>query len=191
MAYFDNIKVGDEVIDIMTGEFGKVVELGNDTIYPIVIDFGSYTIDGKWSESNKLQRLFYKGYEPTITIPEPPKRGYEFKSFKEQYSIKNNDILDNVYGDCDTDFENGQYRHTKEQAKASFERNKKANRLEMLVYDIQEEVGGKWYLYFDKECRHYYKIKQDDEIKMIGVIYMYEETAKQICKILNNGEYEL
>ena len=189
MAYFDNAKVGDDVVDTMTGEAGKIVELGINTIYPIVVDFGTYTIDGKGLKSHKLQRLFYKGYEPTITIPEPPKREHKFKSFKGQYSIRSSDIWDNVSGTYMPDYEYGLYRHTEEQVKASFERNKRANRLEMLVYDIQEEVGGNCYIY-----QNYNNVWCYDERGIClfpEAVYMYEDTAIKVCKILNNGEYEL
>ena len=188
MAYFDNIKVGDEVIDIVTGEVGKIVEFGNDTIYPIVVDFGTYTIDGKRVESNRLQRLYYKGYEPTITVPEPPKKEYKFKSFEWQYTITTLEVLSQVDGHSKRLFLNGLYRHTREQAEASLERNRKANRLEMLVYDIQDEVGGDYYIY-----------RKDDKWEYCSssisfypeVVYMDKDTAEKICEILNNEEYEL
>ena len=87
----------------------------------------------------------------------------------------------------------GVYRTTKEGAELSLERNRKANRLEMLA----EYLGGlkgfvegerNWYIHYENKnwLVHYTRGCYSPER-----VYMTEEVAMKIADMLNNGEYEL
>ena len=89
--------------------------------------------------------------------------------------------------------EYGRYRSTEKGAELSFTRNKRANRLEALA----EQLGGlkefvtnekTWYLLNrgDKWVYSYTLYIYNPE-----AVYMTEECAKQICDLLNNGEFSL
>lgn len=107
------------------------------------------------------------------------------KTFFVDYSI----ITEKWDGDIEELLDHGRYRSTLEQAEASLERNKRANRLEALVYQLQDEVGGDYYIFkgtesgewFCSNSKNYYPER----------ILMREDTAKKICKILNNNEFSL
>jgi len=187
MAYFDDVKIGDKVYDLVYG-WGKIHTIEDDLFW-VEFNIGietTYSFDGKnMYRDNINQTLFWD--EIQFTIPEPPKKEYKFKSFKGQYALDIPEALENVKGNFSITFNIGLYRHTKEQVEASLERNKKANRLEMLVYDIQEEVGGDYYVYRKGNKWEY----NNGSSYYPEVVLMYKETAKRVCEILNNGEYKL
>ena len=91
--------------------------------------------------------------------------------------------------------ENGRYRLTKEAAEQSLARNKRANRLEALA----EQLGSKsypWgsagtlcYVYQDYDC--IYKMGYTDGNLQPEVVYMEEDVAYEICRMLNTGEFSL
>jgi len=193
MAYFDNAKIGDRVWDFKLG-FGQIKSITNTKLFEVVFTdyedyvYNYYDRNGRVNGDNKYNQVLFWD-EIKFTIPEPPKREYEFKSFKNKYvldSLHNNYFIAST-GKASNNINLGLYRHTKEQAKVSLERIKKANRLEMLVYDIQEEVGGTCFVYKQFDGWNYDSTINHNP----GMVKMYKETAIKVCEILNNGEYEL
>jgi hypothetical protein len=90
--------------------------------------------------------------------------------------------------------EHGRYRKTKQSAELSLARNKRANRLEALVDQLdgmKEFVEGEenWYIYIGSDTRVY--ATYADKIRHPEVVYMTKECAIRVYDILNNGEYEL
>ena len=189
MAYFDNARVGDDVYDLVYG-WGEIIEVEEKLIRSkFILKDSSYIITKHNFEGigakHYNQTLFWDEIE--FTTPEPPRREYKFKPFKGQYCIWIDEYTTTETGAMDNAISNGQYRHTEEQAQASLKRIKKANRLEMLVYDIQEEVGGDYYVYKKGDRWEY----NSGSSYYPEVVLMYEETAERICKLLNSGEYKL
>lgn len=94
--------------------------------------------------------------------------------------------------DC---LKHGRYRLTDEGAKLSLERNRKANRLEMLVEHLgglKEFVNGEenWHLYFDPNTAEY---KKESSLRYYEPekVYMTKEVATKVTDMLNRGEYAL
>lgn len=120
------------------------------------------------------------------------------KQFETVYSKGNTYILDTYYnrigdGNDSKYLEHGRYRKTKESAEMSLVRNKRANRFEALVDQLdgmKEFVEGEenWYVYFKDSnwSRGYTKFLYEPD-----KVYMTKECAIKVCKILNAGEYEL
>jgi len=104
-------------------------------------------------------------------------------------------------------FDNGVPRKTKENAEYSQKRNRRANRLEALVEELQGELGvGDYYICFDNfiredlssdfyeaghETRRYEVGERTELIKSLDLIPMKKETAERICELLNNERYSL
>jgi hypothetical protein len=57
-----DIKIGDNVFDIRYG-WSKVIELDDESIYKIVTNFNSYTIDGKYHIMDSFPILFWNEFE--------------------------------------------------------------------------------------------------------------------------------
>ena len=124
-----------------------------------------------------------------------PKK-FEFKFRKgETYLLENR--LDFVEEGCLGSFQErikiGVYRTTKKGAEASLERNRKANRLEMLAEylgGLKEFVEGEqnWYVFSSNES---WKVSVSSSCYSPERVYMTEEVAMKIADMLNNGEYEL
>lgn len=89
--------------------------------------------------------------------------------------------------------EHGRYRKTKESAEMSLARNKRANRLEALV----DQLDGLRKFAYGEENWYVYKSDytwiaiQTRKCFSPEVVYMAKECAIKVCEILNNGEYEL
>lgn len=85
--------------------------------------------------------------------------------------------------------EHGRYRHTKEQAEISLERNKRANRLEALAMSLPEwKPDGKYFIgYYDDEWVF------NDVINTTypETVMMPEACARKVCEILNDDRYSL
>ena len=96
------------------------------------------------------------------------------------YSIDDSDYL-----------EHGRYRATEEQAEASLLRNKRANRLEALVYQIQQEVEGDCYIMFEGHADKWITSKTWIEDIYPEVVLMLKSTADTICEMLNSGKFSL
>ena len=87
----------------------------------------------------------------------------------------------------------GSLRKTKESAELSLARNKRANRLEALVDQLdglKEFVEGEknWYV---QNCGGTWYTQYTTSIYYQEVVYMTKECAVEVCRILNAGEYEL
>ena len=101
----------------------------------------------------------------------------------------------NQDGDVPFLLEHGMYRTNKETANLHFDAKVKMIKLGALA----DQLGGakkfevdknNFFVYYNHKER---KFEYDFLYSMesIGVIYMTEECAKEVCRILNNGEYEL
>ena len=128
-------------------------------------------------------------------LAKEPKK-FEFKFRKgETYLLDNR--LDFIEKGCTGSLPEririGVYRTTKEGAELSLERNRKANRLEMLA----EYLGGlkefvydenNWYVFSSNES---WNVSISSSCYSPERVYMTEEVAMKIADMLNNGEYEL
>jgi len=198
--YFSNARVGDEVTDIVKGECGIISSIYLDSNYPIEVEYGGrkvlYTINGKMWENDRFQRLFYKGYEPEIKIPEPPKKKFEleydwekyFVDFNMSYKIRVPGEIAKKYGRC---------RKTKKAAKQALKLQTRAMRLHALAEQLDgliewSEKDGGWIVRFDpcgeegEKWDYTYTDKFHPE-----KVYMTKECAEKICEMLNNGEFDL
>lgn len=87
----------------------------------------------------------------------------------------------------------GRYRHSREQAEYSVERNKTSNRLEMLAMDID---GLYKFGYGKENCticlkNSKYEVGYVIDLYIPCVVYTDEKTAKRVCELLNSGAYSL
>ena len=85
-------------------------------------------------------------------------------------------------------FDHGRFRTTRENAEKSLLRNKRANRLEALVEQIQGNLKGDYCIYQEYKNIWEFGLKN---IKQPGVVTMQQETAIKICEMLNNSEFSL
>lgn len=109
------------------------------------------------------------------------------------YFIGDYGIVSRCDGNYILGLEHGRYRKTKEVAEQSLARNKRANRLEALAEQLnglKEWVEGEenWYIYVN------------DTKWIIGLstscyepekVYMTNECALEICRMLTEGEFSL
>jgi hypothetical protein len=103
-------------------------------------------------------------------------------------------ILPKCAGDSTSARENGAYRTTEQGAKLSLERNKKANRLEMLVEYLGGLVDGetsenRFYVY--RSVYGTWVYSGSGSCFYPGVVYTTREVAIRVCELLNSGEYEI
>lgn len=131
-------RIGDKVIDIITRQIGKILEIStnDDSNFPIYISFNkskeAYTLDGRYSINDRYPRLLHyrDDYDYSIidfnNLPErqEPKRWraeeegvYSFVGFDNECWFFSDDTKD----DYDTPFDNnnynlGNYFQTKEEA---------------------------------------------------------------------------
>lgn len=87
----------------------------------------------------------------------------------------------------------GRYRRTKEQAKMDFKRQTRMMRLSALAWEVGgcvEYEEGK-ITYFIVEHAGKWKILKSKDLFYPETVYMTEETAIKVCKMLNSGEYSL
>ena len=106
-------------------------------------------------------------------------------------------IADSGAGNDPDCLQHGKYRLTKYGAVLALERNRRANRLEMLA----EYLGGLKEFKFAKEEKHWFvsygcNSKEWTAACHVNVydpekVYMTKEVAMKIADMLNNGEYEL
>jgi len=213
--YFKNAERGDKVVDIILDKEGVIEDTEYLTKYPIKVVFNDtsnkyYTIDGRENINDKTQRLFYRGYEPKIEIPEPPKRKFEFTKNMYQYEeginigeevigeespyvIAVSNVEKSIYID-EEDLKYGRYRKTKESAEQALSLQTRVMRLHALA----EQLGGlkewkkgeeNYYIYkehnknwiYDYTTKHYFP----------ETVYMTKKCAEKICEMLNNGEFSL
>jgi hypothetical protein len=125
---------------------------------------------------------------------EPSKFKFKFPSNR-TYLVESYSIGEGYAGNDRVYLNHGRYRITKKGAELSLERNRKANRLEMLadyLGALQEFKFGveNWYVFYD--CHH--KRWRRDISRVYYVperVYMTLEGAKEVARLLNSGEYEL
>jgi len=112
------------------------------------------------------------------------------KKFEIQYEagctffINSTGLHGRQYGDDITCLYHGRYRKTKESAELSLARNKRANRLEALVDQLdgmKEFVYGEknWYIRYSKEK---WLINYDATLYHPGKIYMTQKCAIRVCE---------
>lgn len=124
---------------------------------------------------------------------------FEFKfPYDETYGISLATIIPQIgkyWGITTDNLEHGRYRLTKQGADLSLKRNRRANRLEMLVEHLGGLEGVKggellWTIYYSysegKWAIAYYSANYEPE-----KVYMTEEVANKVVDMLNNGEYVL
>lgn len=95
-----------------------------------------------------------------------------------QYNISSKDIM------------YGSYRKTKETAEQSLLRNKRANRLEALVEQIQGDLSGDYFIYYNISRDTWYK-NTATTVVYPEIVLMQESTAVTICNMLNEGTFSL
>jgi len=137
-------------------------------------------------EINKLEEL----------VKKPKKFEFNFPGEK-TYFVSEGQICAE-WGGYNRDYlQQGRYRLTEEGAKLSLERNKKANRLEMLA----EHLGGlkefeykkgvkNWYVTYDNFYNAWTPALTENMYDPEKV-YMTKEVAIKVANMLNKGEYEL
>lgn len=111
------------------------------------------------------------------------------------YGVMHTRITSGWQGDDHKLLEYGRYRLTKETAEQSFARNIRANRLEALA----EQLGG--LIEFDPKASDNFFIGYSSKenkwninnwnILFAEVVYMTEDCATEICRMLNEGEFSL
>ena len=129
-----------------------------------------------------------------IKAKEAKPKKFKFKYPEECYLLYVTQV-ENGGGQKSSFIEHGRYRITKEVVEQSLARNKRANRLEALA----EQLGGlkEW-----KYGESNYYICYSGRTTMWSStfasgcfypesVYMTEECAVEICRILNNGEFEV
>jgi len=98
----------------------------------------------------------------------------------------------NAEGDCSDYLDHGRYRKTRETAEQSLLRNKRANRLEALVEQLQGNLNGSYYIYYNTNKRKWQcSITPIDTTIYPETVLMDKSTAFIICNILNNGTFSL
>ena len=126
-------RVGDEVIDIITGQRGKILEISTNDggNYPICVSFNeeeyNYTLDGRYFVDDKYPRLLHyrDDYDYSIIdFNNLPKRqdkrwrakvGGKYYSFTSNFKVEEY-IEDNDYYYDNIDYNSGNYFKTKEEA---------------------------------------------------------------------------
>jgi len=84
----------------------------------------------------------------------------------------------------------GACRITEENAKSSFLRMTRTNRLEAFVEQLQGDLGGEHFIYQDAEGVWRANVITNDEFSPEAVT-MGVDTAKRICDLLNSKEISL
>lgn len=122
-------------------------------------------------------------------------RNFEFnypnnQAFLVGYKISHDSNPDSDFIEC------GKYRLTKEAAEMSLARNKRTNRLEALA----EQLGGlrewventnNYYIYYYGYAKEYQASFNNMSTYSPERVYMTEKCAIEICRMLNDGEFEL
>ena len=130
----------------------------------------------------------------SITI-EPPKKKHVIEYNSTVFCITQ--IDEDVFKRCKEDDYSydaliGKYRKTEQNAKYSQKRNKRANRLEALVEDIQGELHrGVMCIYFEVEEKKWLYDNGGFGRVAPESVCMEEDTAIKVCELLNNGQYSL
>ena len=147
----------------------------------------------------KIEELEKQVDEMKVTIElmkaeEAKSKKFQFKYPEECYLVNTTEV--HMGGVQNPAFlEHGRYRLTEEAAKQSLVRNKRANRLEALA----EYLGGLKEFEYGKDSYYIYRSSNSNiwETTVASKcfypesVYMTEECAKEICRMLNNGEFEL
>lgn len=136
------------------------------------------------TELNKLEKLANKAEK------------FEFKfPVGNTYTVTFNEVEPHSSGLIPSLLDYGVYRLTEHGAQLSLRRNRRANRLEMLVEHLGGLEGVKggellWTIYYSysegKWAIAYYSANYEPE-----KVYMTEEVANKVVDMLNNGEYVL
>jgi hypothetical protein len=128
---------------------------------------------------------------------EPEKFEFKFKG-GQTYFLGPVEIGSRYSGTDERHLNHGRYRTTINGTELSRKRNKRGNRLEMLVEylgGLKEFVEGEenWYVVFSESTKGEYdwtcycgKLAYSPER-----VYMTREVAKQVCELLNSGAYSL
>ena len=141
-------------------------------------------IDGKEIEISD------ESYENLKKSLIPKKFEWNYKRL-ETFFVDVDYIRVNTTGDDKNYLEHGRYRKSYLTANKSLVRNKRANRLEALVEQIQGELEGDYIIYHDTLSPHWHYRSLSNHIFYPGIIVMRESTARKVCEMLNNGEFSL
>ena len=137
-----------------------------------------------------------KDVEITLT-PEQIAKASNPKLFEytqgEPWCIGPESIDDGFDGCSKSTIKYGRYRRTKEAAKIDFKRQTRMMRLSALAWEVGECKEFKhnednWYVSYDGNHWGFGIISRMYEPEKV---YMTEDTAIKVCKMLNNGEYSL
>lgn len=141
----------------------------------------------------KLEETIRVAQQQIYELKNPKPKKFEWKYESKGTYIVNTHTYEWHYNGSDKDYiEHSRYRLTKEAAEQSLARNKRANRLEALA----EQLGGlkefeynveNYYVY--KDCIFKYNFTENSFYT--EVVYMTEECAIEICRMLNEGEFSL
>ena len=120
-----------------------------------------------------------------------PKKNHEVEYENGCWLLSTHKIISQLHGE-DVDFKtHGRYRKIKSNAEFSLKRNKKSNRLEAKVEELQGDLGvGDYSLNCDR-YNHYEAISRITYLPFIGEIRMLQETAIEICRLLNEGLWSM
>ena len=118
-----------------------------------------------------------------------PKFEWRYPTSEKTFKLSECDISREWSGEGTQVLEHGRYRTTLEQAEASLLRNKRANRLEALVYQLQDKVEGSYCIYKHLDVWGFADKHKDTYYP--DVVLMLKSTAKTICSMLNNNEFRL
>lgn len=122
-----------------------------------------------------------------------PKK-FEFKYPKGCYMVNMNAIHMGG-GETGSYLEYGRYRLTEGVAKQSLTRNKRANGLEALAEmlgGLQEfEYGKENYFVYYSNFAESWRYRETVNYFYPEVVYITEECALEICRMFNEGEFEL
>ena len=140
----------------------------------------------------QIGEMEYQLHKMREELNKPKKFEWSYEKDK-SYLISTYFIEDNTLG-LDTDFlKHGRFRKTRQAAEMSLARNKRANRLEALAEQLgvlKEFVHGEynhWICFDDKKWQSVFS----KGIYYPETVYMTEDGAIEICRMLNAGEFSL
>jgi hypothetical protein len=135
-------------------------------------------IDGVEYEKDFVLNAIKDATFPDFEEPEPPKKKHVIEYEDGCYTLASTNFYGNSEGNDKLIIKAGRYRKTKENADYSLKRNKRENRLEALVEDLQGELG----------------VGDYEQVNYMGDEYLQKmkfDTYETICEILNNEDYSL
>lgn len=126
---------------------------------------------------------------------------FEFNyEFSNTYNVTGHTVVQNCTGEINDALQNFRYRQTEANAKADFQLQKELMCISALAEQIDPDYKSRvdWYnhacrkyhISYDYQEKNYY-VSSSLYSRMLGVVFMPQEVATQVCKILNNKGVEL